>query len=421
MRQFVLIALLASAATLVPAAQAAGSEDADALSLADKASGTTEKASDWRVSVEGALGESSQRYGKAALHTERTSVDVQYDKSFAPGWRFSFSDRLDVGWRGDAASRNSVNTLKETYLSWQADTNRIADLGRINVRNGVASGYKPTDYFRTGALRSVVSVDPASLSKNRLGSVMLRGQQLWDGGSLTALYSPKLEDQISSAPFDADLGATNNQHRWLLSASHKFSDNFSPQVLLYHAADQSPQLGLNLNRVFSDSIVAYVEWSGGQSRSLRSQALNMADDSVFRSRLSTGLTYTTAKNISLNLEYDYNGAALDQTGWDALRRGSPVTYSRYRSVAQNIQDPVTKQSIFFFSTWQDALINHLDLTGMVRFNLADSSRLTWAEGRYHWDHVDLALQWQRNGGRSGSEFGALTQQRIVQAVATYFF
>ena len=46
--------------------------------------------------------------------------------------------------------------------------------GRINVRNGAALGYNPTDFFRSGALRSVVSIDPNSLRENRLGTVMLR-------------------------------------------------------------------------------------------------------------------------------------------------------------------------------------------------------------------------------------------------------
>ena len=52
----------------------------------------------------------------------------------------------------------------------------LIDLGRINVRNGVALGYNPTDYFRAGAVRAAVSVSPASLKENRQGSVMLRGQ-----------------------------------------------------------------------------------------------------------------------------------------------------------------------------------------------------------------------------------------------------
>lgn len=413
------LTLLAIAA--VVATTAAYADDMDALRLADEAPRSVETASNWHIYTEGALGTTDQRYGLPTLHTERWSLDAQYDKMLAPGWRLLLSDRLDITSQDRFDHHTTINTLKEGYLSWQQSDDQIVDLGRINVRNGVATGYNPTDYFRTNALRSVVSVDPISLKKNRLGSVMLRGQKLWDGGSLTALYSPKVAGEPSTAPFDADLGATNHDNRWLLSTSKKLSDNLMPQWMIFGETHHAPQFGVNLTGVLNDSTVAFAEWSGGRSRSLRYQALNTVDDYAFRSRLATGLTYTTTNKITLTLEYDYNGAGLDQRDWDALRRGSPLAYGRYRTYAQNIQDPVTRQSLFFFGTWQDALINHFDLSAMVRFNHADHSRMSWLEGRYHWDHVDLALQWQLNSGNAGSEFGALAQQRIMQVVGTYFF
>ncbi|MGZ5818733.1 MAG: hypothetical protein ACXWJD_08300 [Burkholderiaceae bacterium] len=411
------LALIFLAVTTIPAL----ADDEDALKLADKATSSVETASNWHIFTEGALGTADQRYGLPTLHTQRWSLDAQYDKALAPGWRLLLSDRLDITSQDQFDHHTTINTLKEGYLSWQPSDDQIIDLGRINVRNGVATGYNPTDYFRTNALRSVVSIDPISLKKNRLGSVMMRGQKLWDGGSLTALYSPKLADQPSTAPFNADLGATNIKNRWLLSTSKKLSNNLAPQWMIFGEAHHAPQLGANLTGVLNDSTVAFAEWSGGRSRSLRYQALHTADDYAFRSRLATGLTYTTTNKITLTLEYDYNGAGLNQHDWDALRRGSPLAYGQYRLYAQNIQDPVTKQSLFFFGTWQDALINHLDLSAMQRFNDADHSRMSWLEGRYHWDHADLALQWQVNSGNAGSEFGALFQQRIIQVVGTYFF
>jgi hypothetical protein len=411
--------------TLVTVAAAiaapAFANDLDALQLADKAPTSVEKPSNWHIFTEGELGTVDQRYGLPTLHTERWSLDAQYDKVLAPGWRVLLSDRLDITSQDKFSHHDTINTLKESYLSWQASDDQIVDLGRINVRNGVATGYNPTDYFRSYALRSVTSVDPISLKKNRLGSVMLRGQKLWDGGSLTALYSPNLESQPSTASFNADLGATNHDDRWLLSTTKKLSDNLSPQWMIFGQAHHAPQFGANLTGVLNDSTVAFAEWSGGRSRSLRYQALGTSDDYAFRSRLATGLTYTTTNKITLTLEYDYNGAGLDRQDWEALRRGSPLAYAQYRVYAQNIQDPVTKQSLFFFGTWQDAMINHLDISAMERFNHADHSRMSWLEGRYHWDHVDLALQWQLNSGDAGSEFGAAIQKRVVQLVGTYFF
>lgn len=412
---------------LLFAALPAFADDEDALSIADKATMTAEQGRDWRVFAETALRQSTRQSTGAALHGERLSLDVRYDKVFAPGWRAVFADRLDMNRFGNAGAagalgtNGNINTLKEAYLSWQAQPDRIADLGRINVRNGVALGYNPTDYFRAGALRSIVSLDPASLRENRLGSAMLRGQALWESGSVTGIYSPRLADRPNAGAYNLDLGATNQRDRWLVAASGQLADGINPQLLLSGGAGQSAQLGFNLTGLLNDATVAYVEWSGGRAPSLVSQALGGPDDSIFRNRVATGLTYTTSNNISLTAEYDYNGGGLDRDGWNALRRGSPIAYGRYRTFAGTVQDPATRHNLFFYATWTDAMVKHLDLTAMLRYDAVDSSRLQWFEARYHWTKVDLALQAQLNLGKPGSDFGALTERRITQVVLRYFF
>ena len=71
---------------------------------------------------------------------------------------------------------------------------------------------------------------------------MLRAQALWNGGSLTAIYSPKLADKPSDGAFNPDWGATNSRARWLMAYSQKLSDGLSPQWLLSGGAGQSPVL-----------------------------------------------------------------------------------------------------------------------------------------------------------------------------------
>ncbi|MDE2402892.1 MAG: hypothetical protein KGL90_14635 [Burkholderiales bacterium] len=395
--------------------------DAAALSLADQTSSKVDADKGWQMALEVAASESSPRDGGPVLHGQRLSFDLQFDQSIAQGWRAVFSDQIDVRWQDWLSDQNTVNTLREAYLSWQPMAERALDLGRINARYGVALGYNPTDYFRAGAARSIVSISPSSLRSNRLGSVMLRGQTLWDGGSLTALVSPKLAQAPSTAPFSLDAGATNNLNRWLIALSQALTETIHPQWLLYGAEHQSPQLGANLTYLLNDATVAYGEWSGGRSPSQRSQALQTPSDETFRSRLATGLTYTTTNKVSLTAEYDYNGAALDSRDWKALARSNPLPYVQYRGWAQNSQELPTRQALFLYATWQDALVNHFDLTAMLRFNAEDRSRLSWLEARYHWDRADLALQWQRNSGTPGSEFGALPQQHAVQVLLRYFF
>jgi len=149
--------------------------------------------------------------------------------------------------------------------------------------------------------------------------------------------------------------------------------------------------------------------------------LNTEDDSRFRNKLATGITYTTENKLTLTCEYEYNGSGLESAAWDALQQGSPLAYWRYRQAIQHAQDLPTKQAVFFYGIWQDALIKHLDFTAMVRTNLADHSRMQWIEMRYHADHIDFSLQWQLNSGNAGSDFGALATKRNVQAQITYYF
>lgn len=397
-------------------------QDADdaALLLADQAQPEVQRASNWQVFVEAAAGPATLRDG-STIDLQRLSLDVQFDKVFAPGWRAVFADRLDMNWRSQPVRQNAINTLKEAYLSWQVREDQLFDVGRINARLGVATGYNPTDYFRAGANRSIVSADPASLKKNRLGSVMLRGQTLWAGGSLSAAVSPKLASQSNPAALNPDIGATNNRNRWVLAASHQFLEGFNPQWLLYGEESRSPQLGINFSTLVNDATVAYVEWSGGRSPSLLSQALNREDDIAFRNRLAAGLTYTTSNKLSLTAEYQYSGAGLHDAEWKALPRTAPATYGLYRGFAQTMQDMPTRQALFFYGSWQDAMIHHLDLNAMLRYNLADHSRLNWLEARYHWDRAEVALQWQVNSGDAASEFGAAAQRRTVQVLVRYFF
>jgi hypothetical protein len=414
---------------LAAPAMAAGSTEDDALMLADTtAEAPAQVKSDWRAFVEMSLGRVSLNQANApstSANTQRYSLDVLLDKKISPTLRAVFSNRLDVSHQSGAGGQQSdtINTLKEAYLSWQPQTDRVLDVGRVNARYGVAQGYNPTDFLREGANRSIVSVDPSSIRENRLGTAMLRGQTLWAGGSLTALVAPKLADQPNDSAWSADLGSTNNRTRWLLAASQQLTEGFNPQFMLFGDDQQPVQLGFNAAALLSDSTVAHVEWSGGRGLSQWARALKplgAADDTAFRNRVAAGFTVTNARKMSLTAEYHYNGAALDNAGWNALRTGAPQAYGLYRLDVQNRLELVSRQAAYLRATWQDAMVTKLDLAAMLRFNLEDNSHLTWLEARYRWDRAELAMQWQLNSGSATSDYGALPQRRNVQLQARYF-
>lgn len=400
--------------------------DLQALQLADQATAIPEVPSNWRIFSEASIDGSILRSDDSFQPEQRLSFDLQYDNTFTPGWRAVFSDRLDADNPPQAPANNTINTIKEAYLSWQTGPDLLFDFGRINVRSGVAIGHNPTDYFKTGAVRSYVSVDPNSLKINRQGSVMLRAQKLFNSGSVTALYSPKIDSNVDYASFNPDFGATNNQNRWLISYSPKITEGYNPQFLVFESDQLPTQFGINLTSLINDATVMYAEWSGGRSpsqlsQSLQQQGLPYADDTTFRNRIASGVTYTSNHKISLTGELEYDGAGLDQSQWDALRNGPISIYSVYRYWLNSEQEPPTKRALFFFGTWQDAGINHLDLSAMERYNFEDSSRLSWLEVRYHLTRTEFALQWQLNSGSRLSEYGALQQVQTWALVGRYYF
>lgn len=419
---------LLSLALCAPVFAADLTED-DALNLAD---GTHESApvelSSWRLFTEATAGRTTvHQWGQPnrAEDTQRLSLDLLIDKKLSPELRAVLSDRLDLNHQSKALGQKTLNSLKEAYLSWQPQNDRVFDVGRINVRYGAAMGYNPTDFFREGANRAITSFDPNAIRENRMGTAMLRGQTLWQGGALTAILAPKVSDKPNHGDWSADFGSTNNRDRWLVSVSHQLADNLNPQFVLYGDQRQPVQMGLNLAMLVNDATVAHVEWSGGRQKTLQAQALPLspavAQDEAFRNRLATGLTYTTANKLSITGEYHYNGAAVDKAVWNALRTSSMLDYASYRELLEEQLESTTRQAAFVRASWLDAFINRLDLTAVLRYNLDDHSQLSWLEARYRFDKSEIALQWMAASGDDSSDFGAMAQRRYIQALFRYYF
>lgn len=394
-------------------------DDSDALILADSAIATPVSHGDWQAAFEFAAGNYSpisQTNNVELNDNARVSASVDYNGKLASDWQAVLSNRADAGWRSASGQYNIVDTLKQAYLSWQPGQEAIIDAGRINLREGVATGFNPTDFFRANAIRSVVSIDPTSLRENRQGSVMLRSQLLWAGGSISALVSPPLQNNPSDAPFNPDFGATNQNFRYLLSGNQRLFGEFAPQWLLYGGAGIAPQAGVDLTTLLGNSTVGFVEYAGGRSGELAAPS----QPASFHSKLATGLTHTFPNKLSVTLEYDYDGTSADRATWEALD-SDPERYWQYRNAAASTQELTTRQSLFLYASWQDAFARHLDLSAMARFDLVDHSYFTWLETRYHWPRTDLALQWQTSHGTSYSNYGAQTQSQIVQALVTVYY
>lgn len=294
------------------------------------------------------------------------------------------------------------------------------EFGRINLRYGPGYGYYPTDFFRDGSLRTVTTADPFALRENRLGTVMLRGQRLWIGGSLSVAYSPKLADRPSTDGWNLDLGSTNNRDRVLVAIGTQFSQTVSSQLLAYKEDGMPTTLGVNLTALLSDATVAHLELTRGREPDLLSRALASSALSSARNRFSGGITYTTLGKLSVTAEYEYNGFALSRSNWANLG-SAPTVQGAYLQEALRLQELAPRQAYLIYATQKSLWLKDLDMTAFLRVNVNDQSKLAWLELRHHWHNFDLAFQLQHNIGRPTSEYGVLSNRRTMQILGTYFF
>jgi len=256
------------------------------------------------------------------------------------------------------------------------------------------------------------------LRENRQGTVVLRGQHLWEGGSLTALASPKLATSPDSGRYALDAGSTNPRNRWLLAGSHRISDRFSPQWLLQGGDGQSTQLGLNLSALAGDAATVYAEWATGRGPSLVEQALNPAAASMRHNRAALGLTYTTAFNMVLTVEAQSNSAAPTRGQWQALL---PMQRLAVLAVADREQDLVSRRALFVHASWKDLVVPKLDLAGYWRHDAETGSNDRWLELRYRAQRWEAAMQWQGFGGNSETLLGSIPQAKSLELALRFYF
>ncbi len=416
----VLSSFLALALAQAIPARAADAE-LDALNLESAPVVAPEVGRSTKLFFEGAVGNASQRYLPESRDLGRASMDLTYSARLAPGWSIALSDRLDYLHPRAAGTDATVNSLREAYLSWQPEGGKtVLELGRINLRYGPGYGYNPTDFFRDGTLRVLTTADPFAMRENRLGSVMMRGQRLWSGGSLSVALSPKLADRPSADGWSLDLGSTNHRDRALIALGTQFSQRISSQALLYKESGLSSAVGVNLTALLSEAAVAHLEWTRSSEPDLMSRALALPGAASTRNRFVGGVTYTTLGKLSLTAEYQYNGFGANQAEWRALDT-MPMVQLAYLREALRLQDLALRQAYLLYVTQKSLWLKELDLVAYLRVNAEDQSRLAWLELRHHWPRADLTLQWQQNMGSASSEFGILPDRRVVQVLGTFYF
>lgn len=385
---------------------------------------------------------------------ERLFLDGRIRRNLLDGLDLVLSDRFNLRAEQHLPfpdHEDVRNDLREGYLAWTIDPETFLNFGRINLKSGVALGFNPTDFFKTRAVVEPLSADPSVLREDRLGTLMLMGEHLWMGGSLTVAFAPWLTGEsaiygnTNLPSFNPMFDRTNAVNRVLVKASFNLLDDLSPEVLAY-VEDGRAQFGANLTHGFGQSVVGYLEWAGGRRADLVTDALayGRATGTIpalapppfatsaarsFENDLSLGASYTSESKITFNLEYHFHQAGFSESDWrnwfaTGASHAPPVDAELWylRGYAADQQEPLARNSLFLRADRQDTFIPNLDLSGFALLDMRDGSALVQANADYY-----LSRQWTIGaqvgatlGGRR-SDFGSLPGAgSIFVSVSRYF-
>lgn len=377
-----------------------------------------------------------------------TFLDGVNQWSLANDLTFSLSDRLGVTEaEGIGFPAKAVrNDLREAYVTWEPAERFYLEAGRINLRNGIALGFNPTDFFKSRTTVSQASLDPSAQRENRLGVVMLRGQRIWDGGSLTIAYAPKLYDPsplAGSSGFGLNLDRTNTADRAEVALNIDV-EQFSPQFLIYHDGGRT-HFGFNASRPIGQSIVVYAEWAGAAEPNDITDAVAFGKRTgtlpsfvpvlpptsptrTFRNDVAAGASWSSETEITINLEYHYHQAGLTKQDWrnwfsiGSLGGTQAQELWYVRGVVGDRQQPMTQQQVFVRADATDAFVEHLELGAFSLIDIYDGSALAQAYASYN-----ISDNWTAGAYLSGdlgsrrSEWGSYSREAsAIFQVVRYF-
>ena len=254
---------------------------------------------------------------------------------------------------------------------------------------------------------------------------MLRAQTIWDSGSATFVYAPKVHKPrplVGAVPnwIDPAFDQTNSADRFLFVLNLEVGD-LSPQALVYHEGGRT-KLGFNISHPIGQSIIAYAEWVGGNEPNLIAQAIAFgkatgtllgivpvlpptSTGKAFQNDLAVGASWTSIEKVTLNLEYHFHQAGFsggDWRNWFDIGTANPSSSPELwyvRGYASAQQQPASRHQAFLRADWQDGLVTNLDLSCISFVNLTDGSGMMQFAAGYN-----ISDAWSI-GGYIGGTFG----------------
>lgn len=337
--------------------------------------------------------------------------------------------------------------VQELALTFGLGTHGSLRLGRINLRNGVATGFNPTDWFRDNSLVVTGSAAAADRRNERLGVLAVTGTTTLGRGLLQVGYRPEISAGSNSFWTGMDniglgLDRTNATDAGFVKFTPDLGTNLSVTANVL-VLDGQPGVGFELSGTIGDNLVLYAEVMGQRRRSLAAEALaDGAGTAAFRAGLGAdesigwqgqsaiGLNWALpqqwvgVRDISLTFEHHFNGAGLSSAQIDTLSSASgadAAAAGALYGMANRRQDPLARQQLFTRLAWNNVW-NDADLSMLAYYVPADGSGL----GQVSLDvpitqAATLNLRAVQSFGGETSVYGANPNKSSLQAAVIWRF
>lgn len=401
-------------------AQTQSNADEDAalgLEIATPAAEAQEKPRAWSLTSEVGVIATQGRNGWANESATRASVALRgnYQPTEATSVRYSARlDAFDTHVNSFAADHDRTASLLELYVTHAISRDFSLQAGRINVREGNAYTFNPTDYYRANSVKLFVNPSPLVIRESRQGTFSLRGLWLQPQGALSVLYSPKLGNPGPSGAWGLDSALTNPNHSLLVTWSRTLSEKTNIKLLGFKASDQQWQLGLSGSTLVGNALTLHAEASHGREVGAAS-----APPGRIANQWALGGTLTTGQ-WSWTLEQAYNGQAVTDATFGQWMVSQPGAAYTYLSSAERLQSQNARRNWLLYVSRPDFIWPRVELRGFVRLNPNDHGRMAWLELRRKFDRFDLGYQFTATQGSATSMYGITPARRMHQVVLTHY-
>lgn len=241
------------------------------------------------------------------------------------------------------------NFLKEAYVNLRPTGSLLLTVGRRNLTDGVGYSRNPVDFMANPTTLPGNNFDNRYRLKNREGSILARGEYLWQGGAVSYTYAPAIgPNDVSDAKIRTEVDRLTQFNRqeahWL--KVYQYVGGFD--ISLHYFYKTRHNAGFAVAKVFGDALELHAEGRVQRGSSVMSP-YKRSDDTYFGSTLVApaiydyesrsddalyvrsliGGQYTFENKLNLSVEYYYNGEGYSSSQLNTLYNGLELAGSRY--------------------------------------------------------------------------------------------